>query len=347
MRILVAEDDFTSRNILKALLEKNGHEVIPAENGVQAWEILRNAGHPRMIILDWMMPGIEGTELCRRVRAMETEQPPYIIMLTIKDETGDVISGLDMGADDYLCKPYDPGELRARVDVGLRMLKLQDILEERMEAMRANDTAIHALLADKELLLREVHHRLKNNMNTMGSILSLQADTMEDPAAATALREAMGRMQSMGILYDKLYRSENVREMSVRDYLPVLVNEVMEMFPDAEHVQSETRIDDFVLGAKSLSTLGIIVNELVANAMKHGLSGKTGAILAVSAVHTDTGYTVVIQDNGTGIPESVDFAGSHGFGMRLVKILTEQMNGTIRIERQHGTRIVMEFPVGP
>lgn len=125
MRILIAEDDSTSRTILAGVLKKNGHEVVATVNGAEAWQAMQNPDAPGLAILDWMMPEMNGPDVVRLIRAMPTDRPPYIIMLTSKSEKADIIAGLDAGADDYLSKPFDPGELRARIEVGRRMLELQ------------------------------------------------------------------------------------------------------------------------------------------------------------------------------------------------------------------------------
>jgi len=136
MRILIAEDDFTSRTVLAGVLRKSGHEVLETVNGAAAWDALRQPGAPALAILDWMMPEMDGQEVVRRVRALQTDRPPYIIMLTTKDEKADIIAGLEAGANDYLAKPFDPGELRARVEVGRRMVEMQDALASKVEALR-------------------------------------------------------------------------------------------------------------------------------------------------------------------------------------------------------------------
>ncbi len=135
MRILIAEDDLTSRNMLAAVLKKTGHEPVQATNGSEAWESLQKPDAPHLVILDWMMPEIDGLEVLRRVRAVSVDRPPYIIMLTSKTEKAEIIAGLDAGANDYLAKPFDPGELRARVEVGRRMIEMQDELVRSREAI--------------------------------------------------------------------------------------------------------------------------------------------------------------------------------------------------------------------
>ena len=150
---------------------------------------------------------------------------------------------------------------------------------------------------------------------------------------------------SMSVLYDKLYRAENLREMSIKDYLPALVDEIIDVFPNKASVQIETRIDDFVLDVKLLSPLGIIVNELLTNAMKYAFIGRDDGLIKVSAAIKDHRATLVIEDNGNGIPEAIDIENSSGFGLQLVGRLTKQIGGTIKIERENGTRFVLEFGV--
>jgi phosphoserine phosphatase RsbU/P len=136
MRILIAEDDRTSRNLLSMVLTKCGHEVAETVDGAAAWEVLQRPDAPRLVVLDWMMPEMDGPEVVRRVRAVETDQPPYIIMLTAKGTKADIIAGLEAGANDYVAKPFDAGELRARVEVGCRLVETQTALAEKVEELR-------------------------------------------------------------------------------------------------------------------------------------------------------------------------------------------------------------------
>ena len=136
MKILIAEDDITSRSLLKVLLTKRGHQVVATENGAEALQVMQQPDAPPLAILDWLMPEMDGIDVCRRVRALETDRPPYIIMLTTKGEKTDIVAGLEAGADDYLPKPYDSGELHARIDVGRRLIDMQTILVGKIEELR-------------------------------------------------------------------------------------------------------------------------------------------------------------------------------------------------------------------
>jgi two-component system, cell cycle response regulator len=141
MKILIADDDVTSRLVLTGVLQKFGHDVVATMNGNEAWETMRQPDSPTLAILDWMMPGLDGVEVVRRIRSLGSDEPPYLILLTSMSEKADIVAGLEAGADDYLAKPFDPGELRARVEVGRRVAELQARLREAHDAL-ANE-AMH------------------------------------------------------------------------------------------------------------------------------------------------------------------------------------------------------------
>jgi diguanylate cyclase (GGDEF)-like protein len=171
MRILIAEDDWTSRIALAGVLKKNGYEVITTVNGAEAWEALQQPDSPRLAILDWMMPEMDGLEVVRRVRALPTELPPYLILLTAKDGKSDIVTGLDAGANDYLAKPFDPGELRARVEVGRRMVEMQDALCESRERLQhqATHDPLTGLL-NRRAILDHLHRELARQQRHGGAM---------------------------------------------------------------------------------------------------------------------------------------------------------------------------------
>ena len=145
MRILIADDDPLLRLIIRSMLDKCGHQVVEAVDGAEAWTVLEQADPPRLAILDWMMPAIEGVELCRRARLRETDRPPYLILLTTRGGKTDISTGLRAGADDYLSKPFDLQELSARIEVGGRMIALQDRLANNNQQLRESLAQIKTL----------------------------------------------------------------------------------------------------------------------------------------------------------------------------------------------------------
>jgi len=224
------------------------------------------------------------------------------------------------------------------------IIKFAGIAEDITEKKIQNDN-IQRLLAEKELILKEVHHRIKNNMNTVHSLLSLQAGFLEDPLAITALQDTICRVDSMVVLYDKLYSSHNFQDISVLTYLPSLIDEIIANFQGSESVRVEKKIDDFILSVKTLQPLGIIINELLTNIMKYAFTGRDNNVINVSATLSGENVCIIISDNGKGIPESITFETTTGFGMQLVSMLARQIGGSVKIERGEGTKFIIEFCV--
>lgn len=140
MRIMVADDDAVSRRMMQRLLEREGYEVVVAENGREAAEELTAENCPRLALIDWMMPELDGPGVCREVRNRHHDLYIYIMLLTAKESPEDIVTGLEAGADDYLTKPCNPEELKARLRTGRRILDLEDKLVEAREAMRFKAT---------------------------------------------------------------------------------------------------------------------------------------------------------------------------------------------------------------
>ena len=147
--VLVADDDAVSLRVLEGTLRGWGHEVTVARDGLAAWDVLQRPDRPRLAVIDWMMPGLEGPEVCRRARALGRAVPTYLILLTAKDQTDDVVAGLESGADDYVTKPFDRQELRSRLRVGERMVALHQGLADRVREL---ETALGQVKQLKGLL---------------------------------------------------------------------------------------------------------------------------------------------------------------------------------------------------
>jgi DNA-binding response OmpR family regulator len=137
MRVLIAEDNLTARRALEVHLGQWGYQVVSTADGAEAWAAFQAPDPPPLAILDWMMPQMDGLEVCRRVRSLSGAKPPYIILLTARGERDDIVAGLESGADDYLTKPVDRAELRARLQAGRRVVELQASLAARVRELEA------------------------------------------------------------------------------------------------------------------------------------------------------------------------------------------------------------------
>lgn len=161
MKVLVADDDVTSRKMLAAIVQKGGYDVVEATDGNKAWQYLRASDGPRLALIDWMMPGLNGIEICRKFQELASHTPPYIILITSRDKNEDIVKGLNSGASDYLVKPFDTSELRARLEVGHRVVQLQAELAAARDAFEfeATHDSLTGIL-DRATIISELENEL-------------------------------------------------------------------------------------------------------------------------------------------------------------------------------------------
>jgi two-component sensor histidine kinase len=210
---------------------------------------------------------------------------------------------------------------------------------------KLDEEKILNLLNEKELILKEVHHRIKNNMNTIYALLMLQSDMQDNINSKNSLTEAAGRVQTMMLLYNKLYRSESVNAISIKEFLPSIIDEIVKVFPQSSSVKIMLDLQDVMLSSQTLSPLGIIINELFTNSMKYAFKGRTNNAIKISVSKNNSSIIVEFADNGVGLPDEITSINSSGFGLQLVDMLVQQIDGTVEIIRENGTKFVIEFGV--
>ncbi|HEV3333540.1 MAG TPA: diguanylate cyclase [Bryobacteraceae bacterium] len=216
MKILAAEDNLIFQSMLRNLLMKWGYDVVSVGDGLEAWQILQTEDAPRLAILDWMMPGMDGVEVCRRLRASNHEPYIYTLLLTARTESVDLVQGMEAGADDYLRKPLNTMELRARLRAGRRIVELQEQLLMAREALRQQAThdGLTGLLnrsSIMEILHKELARSQRENLPL--SVLMIDLDHFKQIndqrghlAGDAVLREASARMKSAIRRYDAIGR---------------------------------------------------------------------------------------------------------------------------------------------
>lgn len=216
MKILIAEDELLSRRVLEASLAKWGYEVVVARDGTEAWTLFEQEDEPRLAVLDWMMPGLDGVEVCRRIRHREARPYVYIVLLTARSQKQDLLRALEAGADDYLTKPFDAEELRARLHVGRRIIELQDELIAAREGLRfqATHDPLTGLFNRAAILdaLRRELHRGRREHTPVGLVITdidhfkKVNDTHGHLTGDAVLREAAHRMAASVRAYDVVGR---------------------------------------------------------------------------------------------------------------------------------------------
>lgn len=216
MKVLIAEDDAVSRRILEAFLGKLGYEVVVTTNGAEALERLRQPAAPRVAILDWMMPGTDGLEVCRQIRKRGPESYVYVLLVTSKAQRQDIVEGLEGGADDYLTKPYNIHELKARLRAGLRIVELQTQLLEARDGFQfqATHDSLTGLM-NRQGILERLDKELARAARQQSPVSIAMADldhfkkindTHGHLAGDAVLREAASRMRASVRVYDHIGR---------------------------------------------------------------------------------------------------------------------------------------------
>ena len=226
-------------------------------------------------------------------------------------------------------------------DGSISKLKIFRDITDRKNA----ENEIRRQLSEKEIILKEVHHRMKNNFASIESLLSLQVQSISNPEAISTLQDAMGRVNSMQTIYEKLLLSDVYDLTSVKEYLDNLIEDIVSLFPDNVNLTVHKEIQDFQFDPKRLVPIGIIINELLTNIMKYAFTGRDSGSIHVALEENQGNVILSVQDNGIGLPEGFDIDTHKGFGLMLVKMLSEQLQGSITNENKNGTRSTLKFSI--
>jgi PAS domain S-box-containing protein len=227
-------------------------------------------------------------------------------------------------------------------DQKLMILTVQDITER----IKTENDLQHSL-REKEILLREIHHRVKNNLQTITSLLDLQAESIKDEESKKAFKSSQSRIRSMALIHEKLYKSKNLERIKAREYIQHLIEYLEGTYQtSSSRITIQTEIENLFLNLDVAIPCGLIINELVSNSMKYAFTAMGKGIVNVKLQKQGNKIlTLIVEDNGTGIPENVNPVNSHSLGLQLVSLLTKQLNGKLRIDRSDGTTVSISFPV--
>lgn len=236
----------------------------------------------------------------------------------------------------------EAGELE--LDKTGKPILLRGIIHDITERKEA-EKKIKKQLAEKEILLLEVHHRVKNNIANIEGLLSIQADSTGIPEVKTGLEDALFRIKSMRILYEKLLLSGDYDDISIKSYMESLIDLFIIAFNFEKKIIIDKQITDFTITAKKAVSAGIIINELLTNVFKYAFKGREGGTVSVLIKKDGNTATLIIHDNGIGIDDRIKAEISTGFGLTIVKMLAEQLNGTYSIVNENGTKSVVQFEI--
>lgn len=361
-QILIVDDSPASLKLLCNILMDQGYEARPALGGALA---LKTAEFeiPDLILLDVNMPDIDGFEVCRRLKSDDRFRDIPVIFISALDETADKIKGFNAGGVDYIIKPFEPVEVLARVSTHLRLHELNERLERKVseateELTLANrqlqqeiirriqtEAELSASLAEKEILLKEVHHRVKSNLQIISDLIDMQAELIADECVFRQLRNVQNRITTIGLVHEMLYRSSNFAHIDFSGYVKTLAHYLYDSFiTEPARILLNYDVGDLSLSIEQAIPCALIVNELVTNALKHAFPGDaTGEITICIRVGTGDQIELTVADTGIGVKSGFNCLETGSSGLSLVALLTRQLRGMIELKKNGGAAFVLTF----
>lgn len=339
-RLLYIDDDAGLRRLTERGLEREGYEVETAADGDAGIARLAQGGFD-VIALDHYMPGMDGLETLAKMRTMP-EVPP-VVFVTAAEESRIAVSAMKAGAADYVIKDVR-GDfiplLKVACDAAINGARLRKAKDDAEQAVRESRDRFEALAAEREILLREVNHRVGNSLQLIAAFLHMQAGGTEDAAVKEALLIAMGRVVAVGQVHRRLYTSNEVQSVCSEQYLRSLVEDLAKSSPTAVRIELDS--DQVALDPDRAVAVGVIVNELVLNALKYAYPSGSNGPIRVSMKEGEREAELSVEDDGIGF--DVNSAG--GLGSRIVRAMATKLDSKVIQERkERGTRISIRFPL--
>lgn len=219
------------------------------------------------------------------------------------------------------------------------------IFNKMIDSLEENQKAQQASLEEKEVLLREIHHRVKNNLNIVSSLLNLQYDIVTSTnQAKQALKMSRDRIFSMALVHENLYQSETLSQIDMKAYIEAISNNLHNLYAPDKGIAIKNDIDNITMTIEYASPFGLLLNELITNSLTHAFPSREDGTIEVSLKSRENGsYRLTVSDDGVGLPEGLDLRGTKSLGMQLVSILSEQLNGELTVRKDGGATFILDF----
>ena len=211
--------------------------------------------------------------------------------------------------------------------------------------MIAAENQIMASLEEKEVLLREIHHRVKNNLQIISSLMNLQSEYTHEPEILKMFQESKNRIRSMALIHEKLYQSKDLAHIDFVEYLKSLVDMLLGFYREkSNNIDVSLKCGEINLEIDTAISMGLIVNELLSNCFKHAFPGQNRGEVSITLFRSGKNYLLEVADNGVGIPDDVDIKKTDSLGLLIVHTLTLQLKGTLEHFNDEGTKFRLSFP---
>lgn len=372
LKVLLIEDDEDDYVLVRSLLSESpalqyGLEWVTTYEA--ALEAMDRDEHD-ICLLDYRLGERSGLDLLREVTGKKYKAP--IIFLTGRGDYDVDFEAMKAGAADYLVKDqisvpllersiryamehkkaeeqlrraYNEVEIRVRERTA-ELARVNEALQAEIIERKHREAQVRAALEEKEVLLKEIHHRVKNNMQVISSLLNLQARTVKNSQLSEAFQESQNRIRAMILIHEILYRSENLAEINLGLYLSELVENLFRVYrTEAGHVRLRMDTEPITVGTDQAIPCGLVVNEVISNSLKYAFPDKRSGEIAIGLrLLGNSNVELIIRDNGISIPAEISFPNAQTLGLKLVFILVEeQLGGTVSLNRDNGTQFVINF----
>ena len=334
-RVLYIDDDEGLRRLSERALARRGYVVTLAEGGEQG-VALASAEPFDLVAVDHYMPGLDGLETLRRLRQLPT--PPAVVYVTGSEEGRIAIAALKAGAADYVVKSVGQ-DFFMLLDVSFQQVLARTALERDKHQAEAELRASNARL---EALLGEVNHRVANSLQLVSAMVSLQAGALQDDAAREALADTQRRITAIAQVHRRLYTTNDVESVDMREYLAALVDELRATW-STDALPRDMRLDaePIRLPTDRAVSLGVIVTELVSNACKYAYPDGTGEVRVALQRDGEQRFTLAVEDDGVGIEPGAAPRGT-GLGTKLIRAMAQSLQSAIEYDVTHqGTRATL------
>lgn len=344
--LLYIDDDGALARLVDRGLTRRGYKVVHAASGEEGLELIRRAGTTGgidVVALDQYMPGLDGLETLEQIMAIPGAPP--VVFVTASQDSSIAVTALKAGAADYLVKDVK-GDfiplLHVAAEGALRQAELQKAREEAEAEIHASRDRYAALAAERELLLREVNHRVGNSLQIIASLLHLQASSAAQDEVKAALTNAMGRVAAVAQVHRRLYTSQDLKSVVLNQYLDSLLEDLRRSAEGNRMSRLTLKAEPIEIDPDRAVAVGIIVNELVMNAVKYAYPDGAGPI-HVELTSQGDDLLLSISDDGVGDNVKAD-PRSTGMGQRIVAAMATKLDASVERDPTHsGTRVMLRF----
>ena len=340
--LLFVDDDEALARLVQRGLKRLGFQVEHAVNGTEGIARIQQGGID-VVTLDQHMPGLDGLETLEQIQAIP-DAPP-VIFVTASQDSKIAVTALKAGAADYLVKDTQ-GEfiplLHVAADGALQQARIRKARDDAEAEVHASRDRYAALAAEREMLLREVNHRVGNSLQIIASLLHLQANSSTQDGVKAALTNAMGRVAAVAQVHRRLYTSHDLNSVLLNQYLEALLEDLRRSAEGNKMSRLTLKAEPIEIDPDRAVAIGIIVNELVMNAVKYAYPEGSGPIHVVLTAKEDD-LELSISDNGVGLNVKAD-SRSTGMGQRIVTAMAQKLEADVERDAAHaGTRVLLRF----